>query len=281
MSPSPSKNRVSAAAPKVLAAGCLGLSGIIALPAAAAPPSNDLITSATPVTALPRVVDQDTTEATRSPDDGKRVGGHSVWYKYRSAVSGRVRVTTIGSDYDTVLSVFEGPRDNRELLKANDDRVGVSAALQFRAVAGQRYWVAASALGRGPGGNLHVVFHKPEPLSVTTVLAPTATSGGVSGRLLLSGTIESTNPASAYLIVEASQRVGANVARAYYEGEVLSLGPGASDWSFTLDSQTGWAFQPGNARVTWTEYTYDGFEYGDGVTQDSTVSVTDDPAGRR
>jgi hypothetical protein len=256
------------------------LAGTGAAVGAAAPPANDLISSATTVTSVPSVFTQDTTQATRSPDDGESVHGHSVWFAYRPTDTRRLRVTTIGSEYDTVLSLFEGPRNNRVLVKSNDDRVDLNAAVQFRAVAGTRYWVAASALGRGPGGHLRVAFHKPGPLSVTTNLV-SAQSGGTSGRLMIDGRIESVNPAAAYLVLEVSQRVGANVARGYTEGAVMSLGWGSSDWSLRLDSDTGWAFQPDEAVVTWTAYPTDGFQSEPGQTTTTTVMVTDDPAGRR
>jgi hypothetical protein len=247
---------------------------------AAAAPDNDLIASATRVTSLPGVFTQDTTEATRSPDDGESVGGHSVWFRYRPAQTRRVRVTTIGSDYDTVLSLFEGPRGNRVLIKYSDDRVDVNAALQFRAVAGTRYWVAASAYGSGPAGELRIAVHRPGPLEATTTLHG-ARSGRVSGRLLLDGEIESVRPAAAYVWFEVSQRVGDNVARGYTEVTAMSPGWGTAEWTARLDSDTGWAFQPGPAVVTWGFEELDGFRSEGGPTTTTTVTVVDDPVARR
>jgi hypothetical protein len=266
----------------------VGISGALlaalALPStsasAAAPPDNDLIASATRVTSLPAVFTQDTTEATRSSDDGRSVQGHSVWFRYRPTQTRRLRVTTIGSDYDTVLSLFEGPRDDRVLVKADDDRVDVNAALQFKAVAGNRYWVAASAYGSGSGGELRIAFHRPRPLEVTTTLHG-ARSGGVSGRLLLDGEIESVRPAASYVWFEVSQRVGDNVARGYTEVTAMSPGWGTAEWTARLDSDTGWAFQPGPAVVSWGFEEFDGFASESGPTTTTTVTVVDDPVARR
>jgi hypothetical protein len=283
MSGTPSPRRATRAAAVGISGALLAALGFPATGAtagAAAPPDNDLIASATRVTSLPGVITQDTTEATRSADDGESVGAHSVWFRYRPTQTRRLRVTTIGSDYDTMLSLFEGSRRNRVLVKANDDRVDVSAALQFRAVAGTRYWVAASAFGSGPAGELRITFHRPGPLEVTTTLHG-ARSGGVSGRLLLDGEIESVRPAAAYVWLEVSQRVGDNVARGYTEMTAMSPGWGTAEWTARLDSDTGWAFQPGPAAVTWGFEELDGFRRGGGAVFTTTTTVVDDPVARR
>jgi hypothetical protein len=108
------------------------------LPAYAAPPANDDIAGAVPVTAVPFVAEVDTSEASAVRSDGECVGGGSVWYRYRPTATARLRAVTVGSDYDTVLAVFQGPRDARRLVACNDDAVDLDSALEMRFQAGRR-----------------------------------------------------------------------------------------------------------------------------------------------
>ena len=46
------------------------------------------------------------------------VYARSVWFRYVPDQTSRVRITTIGSSYDTVLAVFTGNRSPQELCGA-------------------------------------------------------------------------------------------------------------------------------------------------------------------
>ena len=79
-----------------------------ALPVMAAAPHNDLVRNATGISSLPFSVEQDATE---SHTDGPRGCGNrgSVFYKFRPANDMRLQADTLGSGYDTVLTVLRGP----------------------------------------------------------------------------------------------------------------------------------------------------------------------------
>jgi hypothetical protein len=234
------------------------------VPALAAPPNNDSITSATSLGATPARFVVDTRDATASATDGSCVHGRSVWFRTRQSVSRTVRLSTLGSDYDTVMAVFRGPRTNRTRIACVDDSFETSPteAHQVRFVAGTTYWIAVSACcsRTAPGGRLVLNTFRPAAAGVTTTVDSVET-GAISGRLLVHGTAQCTTPSELVLELSASQRVaaGANVARG--DGSAIGLcAREESTWTATVDSQTGWAFQPGLTSVTLGGFVYDGFD---------------------
>jgi hypothetical protein len=261
------------------------LLAVVALevPALAAPPANNSIASATPLGAPPARFDVDTRQATASPTDGSCVHGRSVWFRTRPGVTRTVRLSTIGSDYDTVLAVFRGTRTNRTRIACADDSFedGDAAATQVRFVAGKTYWVAASACcsRSAPGGQLVLNTFLPTATGLTASVVSVET-GAISGRLLVRGTARCTTPSELELELSASQRVGgANVASG--EGYSSDLcGRQSSNWTATLDSFTGWAFQPGTASVTLSAFASDGFGFADMEPHTDNYVVTGNPNAR-
>ena len=70
-------------------------------------------------------------------------GGASVWYSWRPTSSGTVRMTTRGSDFDTLLGVYRGATlQGLLLVKGNDDTPEgdfLWSRVQFQAQAGITY----------------------------------------------------------------------------------------------------------------------------------------------
>jgi len=267
----------------VLAAALLFLVAL-EVPALAASPANDSIASATALGAPPKRFEVDTRQATASANDGSCVHGHSVWFRTRPGVTRTVRLSTAGSDYDTVLAVFSGSRTNRTRIACADDSFDDSAAsaTQVRFVAGHTYWVAASACcsRTSPGGHLVLNTFLPTATAVTASVTSVET-GAISGRLLVHGTTRCPTPTEFELDLSASQRVGAgaNVAR----GDGFTYGlcdQQASSWSATLDSTTGWAFQTGTASVTLSGFGSDGFGFVEIEPQTDNFAVTGNPNAR-
>jgi hypothetical protein len=248
---------------------------------AAAPPPNDLITSPTRITGIPFTSSQDTRQATRSPDDGRCVSQASVWYRYRPATTGWARVVTVGSDHDTVLAVFRGTRNNRTLVRCDDDGVGLQSATSLRFVAGQTYWVALSSCcgASATGGRAELRLYRGRAADVSATI-DAVESGGVSGRLALSGTITCTTPSLGAVEVTVSQRNGDQVARGYQILELDFCGPDPVPWRVVVDSDTGWAFLDGRAVVEATAFSFDGFADAE-RDLGGTVTVTEDPDARR
>ena len=260
----------------VLAAGALlAASGVVvgaAYPAAVAPPGNDSLDEALPISGIPTRVVQDTREATPSRDDGECVYGDSVWYRFRPTTTTTARVVTVGSDFDTVLAVFRGRRADRTLVACNDDGAGLNSAAEVRFRAGARYWIAVSACcgRRGVGGHSVLTLYRPRPAATSMSLGP-VTTGAVSGRIFASGTVRCDTPSVAAVTVTVSQRVGTQVARGSGVSEMPLCSSAGRSWDVQVDSETGVAFQEGLASVTVRVDSLDGFAFAE---QERTANVT-------
>lgn len=236
--------------PAGLVAGALLLTAAVAMPASyAAPPANDSIRRPVVISALPTLFSQSTREATSSASDGQCTFGATVWYRYRPTTTKTLRVTTLGSRYDTVLAIHQGPRSARTLLGCNDDRRdGLFSALQTRYEAGQTYWLAVSACCRkaARGGDLELRVYPPKLPEVTSTVT-TAEAGGVSGRLHIEGSTDCALVSEVEASLRVSQRVGDGdgVARGTGGFYLPKCSPGGQSWDMTLDSETSWAFKEG------------------------------------
>lgn len=253
-------------------------------PAAAAPPPNDDIAQATPLR-TPAVFTADTSEATASRTDGECVAGASAWYVARPKITRTVRLTTLGSDYDTVLAVYRGTRTNRTEIACVDDSFETTpqAAKAIRMVAGSTYWVAVSACcsRSAPGGDLVLRTSLPAPASLD-LSVDSVEAGGVSGRLIVHGTATCATTSELFVDLSASQRVGTtNVARG--SGFVTGLcgDGGDGSWTARVDSDTGWAFQSGTVSITAAAFAYDGFQGDFTEPETSNFAVTDAPDARK
>jgi hypothetical protein len=277
-------SRRTASATRLITALALALALVASASAAQAaqPPGNDDIDSATRITAVPSTFVANTEAATADRGDGRCVFGHSVWYRYRPTADRRVWLTTLGSDFDTVLAVFTGTRANRKLIHCNDDQLGLASAVRFKATAATTYWIAVSSCcsSRGPGGALRLNVLKPPPPPEAEVSVISAAAGGISGRLVLEGTATCRSASMLTVEFEARQRDDTAVARG--SGGIYQV-PCWSDtetpWRLRLDSETGWAFQAGNpVLVEGFVFNSDGFRDTES-TFETTVTPVDDPAG--
>lgn len=124
-------------------------------PAEAAPPSNDDFDNATVVGSLPYSTTIDTTEATSSPDDPvcDTGGGHTVWYRFAPGSNMRIQASTMGSDYDTVLSIWTGTRNGLALVACRNNDAYQGESFTFDA-SKTTYHFMVAASGIGSGGSL-------------------------------------------------------------------------------------------------------------------------------
>jgi len=92
-------------------------------------------------------------EPTRLPDRTRF--GASVWWSWTAPVSGSVRITTVGSSFDTVLAVYTGTSvGTLALISGNDDTAtNVQSHVSFTAVGGTTYRIAVD----GYDGNSGIV----------------------------------------------------------------------------------------------------------------------------
>ena len=128
--------------------------------AAASGVSNDEIAGATAIGALPYSGTQSTSGATSNSKDPTHSctgspDARSVWFKYTPDFNGILNISTPGSGYDTVLSVYSGA--NGDELACNDDanELTSTSAVTVSATSGQAVYIEVTAYGStGIGGNL-------------------------------------------------------------------------------------------------------------------------------
>jgi hypothetical protein len=273
--------------PRLLGALLVGLGSLVAssLPAFAVAPANDSISTPVVVGVLPWTYSQDTSQATSSSSDGRCVFGSSVWYRYRPTTTVRRKLVTFGSDYYPVITLFRGPRNDRTFIKCSLETES-SSALAYRFEAGRTYWIALSACCSRSrrGGNAVLTMYRGGTFSFT-LSVDSAASGDVSGRAIVSGSVTCSLPGVVYPFVSISQRVGDNVARGSSGGdedgeEGLVCGRDETAWSLTIDSDTGWAFQPGPAVVTTRAWATDGFGWFEQTAEPTVVTLTSAPNAR-
>jgi hypothetical protein len=136
----------------------LGLVALVALAllgfgspiASAAPPSNDDIDAVIGISSFPFNGTSSTVDATVAPNDPFACGAPAatVWYSITSPSSAVINISTNGSDYNTLVSVFSGSPGNLSTVTCG------SFGTSFSASAGQTYLVmigAAGSFGPYPG----------------------------------------------------------------------------------------------------------------------------------
>jgi hypothetical protein len=92
------------------------------------------------------------TREVREPRHAGQDGGASVWYSWTAPEDGPVRVSTAGSDFDTLLGVYTG-RTWAEFvtMASGDDEDGRAAVGSFEARAGVVYRIAVDGRDAGSG----------------------------------------------------------------------------------------------------------------------------------
>lgn len=104
-------------------------------------------------------------------------GGASVWYRWTSGSTGLATITTVNSDFDTLLAVYTGSSVNGlSEIAANDDvDNGRQSRVQFNAVAGTTYRIAVDGYsGSSPAATGSIVLN----VSLTVSTPTFATVGG-------------------------------------------------------------------------------------------------------
>jgi hypothetical protein len=144
------------------------LSGVLAGPAWAQPPTNDTFDNATVIPSPPFSDTLDTTEATSDPDDAEAVAAcgvsvttaKSVWYQYTAPVDQAVIIDTSGSDYSVGVGVFTGAPGG---FVAQTCFAGSGTLF---ATAGVTYHFAIADIGGGTGGTLRLSVTVPPPPTI-------------------------------------------------------------------------------------------------------------------
>ncbi|MEA2292302.1 MAG: hypothetical protein QOF17_1325, partial [Solirubrobacteraceae bacterium] len=118
------------------------------------------------------------------PNHAGNSGGKSLWWNFLAVSSGPIRITTAGSDFDTLLAVYTGNAVNAlTLVAANDDEDfdrGIrTSAVTFNAPAGTVYRIAVDGYNFEDGfgaesGNVRIAVLDNRPAAATSIVAAVA-----------------------------------------------------------------------------------------------------------
>jgi plastocyanin len=138
-----------------------GFTGTIIVTNAPTAPANDLCSAAIAMTSG-TLYSMSTAGATSSGDPVPSCVssfGKGVWYSYTPSASGTVAISTCGSDFDTVVSVYSGSCGSPVSVACNDDNgpscSATTGSLTFLGIAGTTYRILAGGYGSA-SGNLKI-----------------------------------------------------------------------------------------------------------------------------
>jgi secreted trypsin-like serine protease len=93
---------------------------------------------------------------TGEPNHAGNDGGASIWRRFTAPSNGTLRVSTLGSDVDTLLGVYTGSAVGALTQRAANDDINGSlerrSAVAVAVTAGQTYRIAADSYNTGDGG---------------------------------------------------------------------------------------------------------------------------------
>ena len=135
-------------------------------PVRAAGPANDRFSNATPITGTNATVSGSNVGASTEggePAHAGNPGGSSVWWTWSAPANGELRITTDGSDFDTLLGVYTGTKvNNLSLVATNDDHGALTTSrVRFSVTQGTQYQIAVDGFNDGSGaavGNITLVL---------------------------------------------------------------------------------------------------------------------------
>lgn len=163
----------------------------VTVPAQCQPPANDLFANAQVITSTPGTASGYNYCASKESGEPNIVGnpgGRSIWYRWTAPYSGAVEITTVGSDFDTVLGVYTGGSVNTlSQLAANDDIVQaviLQSRVVFTAQAGVVYRIAVDGWNDGQTiavGRVQLNLNPPANDFFTNCQAIIGRSGTVAG----------------------------------------------------------------------------------------------------
>ena len=155
--------------------------GLRVLPGAPAGPANDAFADAVVLDGREGTVEATSVGATKEsgePRHAGNAGGASVWWSWTPAEAGEVTFDTFGSDFDTLLAVYQGSAvDALSVVASNDDTDGRQSQVRFEAEEDATYYVAVDGFG-GASGAI-VLNWRLEPIEVRFTLALTGSGGQV------------------------------------------------------------------------------------------------------
>src|SRR6185503_19681119 len=140
--------------------------GIAAMPALAAPPTNDDRANARPVS-VPATVNGTTRESTlENNDPGSNCNSveGTVWYSLDPTTSGRVAMElTARGDLEATIDVYRRDRSQLNLVDCDDTNRRGDASVVFNADKDQSYLIRVGEQFNSESGDFTLELFRPEP----------------------------------------------------------------------------------------------------------------------
>lgn len=171
------------------------------------PPPNDNFANAQTVIGSSGTVNgnnifgtRETGEPTNPPGTG---GGRSIWYNWTAPGTGQATFDTIGSNYDTILAVYQGSSVNALTHLASNDDISplsdppprnIQSRVIFSVTAGQLYRIQVDGFDGAEGS---VVLNWTAPGAATPTPTPTPTPAGPNTVQFSVSTANATETANA------------------------------------------------------------------------------------
>ncbi len=160
-------------------------------------PANDLIANATLVT-LPSSTTQNPNGSTVTGTDPSSCNGgaNTVWFRYVATATQPITITTQGSSYDTLLSVYTGTPGSLTSVGCDDDGgTTVRSWVGLNAVNGTTYYIMVAKFGGTPLAGAATLTLTLSAVPTGDTLALYNTSFGYTS---LIDTLQTNPPLSAY-----------------------------------------------------------------------------------
>lgn len=215
---------------------------LVARTASAAPPANDNFADATVVPGLPFTDTENTVEATREVNEPRPIclesntNNNTVWYSFTPDADVDVQVDTVGSDYDTTLTVYTGSFPSLTEIACNDDFAFPDrrSSLTFSAVAGETYFIMVGAFNDTGGGNL--VFNMQEFIELGITLDATGTLNLATGQATVTGTVFCSSSTTVDVTGSVGQKLKGSPFADTFDTQVACVeGPDGTPWSAVTD----------------------------------------------
>lgn len=239
---------------------------------ASADPLNDNFQDAIVISEpLPYANAQSTIGATSQPGESaaSACGGTdkaSVWYTFTprdfgppfssEGASKNLLATTLGSDYDTELSVYRGiSLDTLEPIRCSTDTFDLTSSVTFEPWAGDTYYFLVDGHGGATGELVFSLSLAPPPLELGFVQFGEGTVDPKSGAATISGIVLCSGPASLTLRIELEQERGR---KSVYGVTLTSIPECDGQFPFSVRVEAGRpGFKAGLVRLTESFFGWD------------------------
>lgn len=177
----------------------------------------------------------DATTEDNEPIHGGQATGHSVWWKWTAPSTGKLTVDTVGSGFDTMLSIYRGSMLSSLVQTASNDNgegIGSASSVTFDVTSGMTYYVCVSGVQNAFGSiALNWSFVGAPSLTVSDSTINFASIGGTKTVTITSNvdwTI--TMPSASWISMEGSTTGNGTATRAF----IVNVNPNTTTRQATI-----------------------------------------------